>query len=45
MKMTEALPESEPYTLVVKLSDVPGKYTGIAHTILLAKEILQIKND
>ena len=43
VKMTEALPEAEPWTPVVKLSDVPGKHSGDAHTIGLAKEILRIR--
>jgi nicotinate phosphoribosyltransferase len=44
MKMTEALPESEPWTPVVKLSDVPGKHTGDEHTIELAKQVLSIRD-
>ena len=43
IKMTEALPEAEPWTPVVKLSDVQGKHTGDEHTIELAKEILGVK--
>ncbi|MGE5520097.1 MAG: nicotinate phosphoribosyltransferase [Candidatus Dadabacteria bacterium] len=43
MKMTEALPESEPWTSVVKLSDEPMKYTGDPQTIALAKLVLGIK--
>jgi nicotinate phosphoribosyltransferase len=43
MKMTEALPNNEPWTPVVKLSDEPMKYTGDAQTIALAKAVLQIK--
>jgi len=43
IKMTEALPEAEPWTPVVKLSDVPGKHSGDEHTIELAKEVLGIK--
>jgi nicotinate phosphoribosyltransferase len=43
IKMTEALPEAEPWTPVVKLSDVPGKHSGDEHTIELAKEILGIR--
>jgi nicotinate phosphoribosyltransferase len=42
IKMTEALPEAEPWTPVVKLSDVPGKHSGDEHTIELAKEVLGI---
>jgi nicotinate phosphoribosyltransferase len=43
MKMTEALPDSEPWTPVVKLSDEPMKYTGEVQSIALAKAVLQIK--
>lgn len=43
MKMTEALPESEPWTPVVKLSDEPAKYTGDPRIIELAKAVLNIK--
>ena len=43
MKMTEALPEAEPWTPVVKLSDEPMKYTGEEKTIALAKAVLQIE--
>jgi nicotinate phosphoribosyltransferase len=39
IKMTEALPEAEPWTTVVKLSDVAGKHSGDAKTIELAKEV------
>jgi nicotinate phosphoribosyltransferase len=42
MKMTEALPESEAWTPVVKLSDERGKYTGRPETIALARAVLQI---
>ena len=45
IKMTEALPEAEPWTAVVKLSDVAGKHSGDAGTIELAKEVLGIKNE
>jgi len=45
IKMTEALPEAEPWTAVVKLSDVVGKHSGDARTIELAKEILGIKKE
>jgi nicotinate phosphoribosyltransferase len=44
IKMTEALPESEPWTPVVKLSDVPGKHSGDMHTIELAKRVLSIND-
>jgi nicotinate phosphoribosyltransferase len=43
IKMTEALPETEPWTPVIKLSDVTGKHSGDEHTIELAKEVLEIK--
>ncbi|MGV3656337.1 MAG: nicotinate phosphoribosyltransferase [Chitinophagaceae bacterium] len=43
MKMVEALPEGEPWTPVVKLSDERGKYTGSEQTILLAKNSLGIE--
>jgi nicotinate phosphoribosyltransferase len=42
IKMTEALPQSEPWTPVVKLSDEPAKYTGDPETIALAKVVLHI---
>ncbi|HVK96481.1 MAG TPA: nicotinate phosphoribosyltransferase [Flavisolibacter sp.] len=42
LKMTEALPESQPWTPVVKLSDEPMKYTGDEAIIALAKQVLQI---
>jgi len=45
IKMTEAFPEAEPWTAVVKLSDVVGKHSGDARTIELAKEILGIKKE
>jgi nicotinate phosphoribosyltransferase len=44
LKMTEALPESEPWTPVVKLSDEPAKYTGDPQTIALAKMVLHINS-
>lgn len=43
LKMVEALPEDEPWTPVVKLSDEKGKYTGRAEIISLAKSVLQIE--
>jgi nicotinate phosphoribosyltransferase len=43
IKMTEALPEAEPWTAVVKLSDVPGKHSGDEHTIELAKQVLGVR--
>jgi nicotinate phosphoribosyltransferase len=43
MKMVEALPEGEPWTPVVKLSDERGKYTGNEQTISLAKSSLGIQ--
>jgi len=42
MKMTEAFPEGQEWTPVVKLSDERGKYTGKPEMIALAKRILQI---
>jgi nicotinate phosphoribosyltransferase len=42
MKLTEAFPEGEPWTKVVKLSDEHGKYTGDREEIALAKAILHI---
>lgn len=42
IKMTEALPEAEAWTPVVKLSDVPGKHSGDEYTIELAKQVLGI---
>ena len=45
IKMTEALPEAESWTAVVKLSDVAGKHSGDTRTIELAKEVLGIRND
>ncbi|TKK65534.1 nicotinate phosphoribosyltransferase [Ilyomonas limi] len=42
MKLTEAYPEGEPWTKVVKLSDEKGKYTGDPEEIALAKTILHI---
>ncbi len=43
IKMTEALPENQPWIHVVKLSDEKEKYTGDEKTIHLAKEILEIE--
>jgi len=42
IKMTEAFPEEARWTPVIKLSDEPGKHTGDAGTISLAKQILDI---
>ena len=42
MKMTEAMPENETWTPVVKLSDEPAKYTGEPEAIELAKKVLKI---
>ena len=44
IKMVEALPEAEPWTPVVKLSDEPAKYTGNPGTIALAKTVLGIED-
>ncbi|HYH15639.1 MAG TPA: nicotinate phosphoribosyltransferase [Flavisolibacter sp.] len=43
MKMTEAFPEGQEWTPVVKLSDERGKYTGEPQMIELAKRILNIQ--
>ena len=43
MKMTEAFPEGQEWTPVVKLSDEKGKYTGAPEMIALAKRILNIQ--
>lgn len=42
IKMTEARPKGEQWIRVVKLSDEPGKYTGDADMIALAKKVLGI---
>jgi nicotinate phosphoribosyltransferase len=42
MKMTEALPEAQPWIPVIKLSDEPGKHSGDIRMIELAKEVLGI---
>ena len=42
IKMSEALPENEPWIPVVKLSDEKGKYTGDPHMIELARDILHL---
>lgn len=42
IKMTEAYPEEAHWTPVIKLSDEPGKHTGDAEMIALAKQILDI---
>jgi nicotinate phosphoribosyltransferase len=42
LKMTEALPETEPWTPVIKLSDEPAKYSGDPKSIELAKAVLKI---
>jgi len=44
IKMTEAYPEEAEWTPVIKLSDEPGKHTGDAETIALAKQILHISH-
>jgi nicotinate phosphoribosyltransferase len=43
IKMTEALPENEPWIPVVKLSDEKGKYTGNPEMIQLAKQVLHLE--
>jgi nicotinate phosphoribosyltransferase len=45
LKMTEALPEAEPWTPVIKLSDEPAKHTGDEESIALAKAVLQIREE
>lgn len=42
MKMTEALPEGQQWTPVIKLSDEPGKHSGEQKMIELAKTVLGI---
>jgi nicotinate phosphoribosyltransferase len=42
LKMTEALPEGQPWTPVIKLSDEKEKHSGNADMIRLAKELLGI---
>lgn len=42
IKMTQAQPQNEQWTDVIKLSDEHGKYTGTEKMIMLAKEILEI---
>jgi nicotinate phosphoribosyltransferase len=44
IKMTEALPDNEPWTPVVKLSDEPNKHSGSDQNIKLAKAVLEIKD-
>ena len=43
LKMTEACPENEPWTPVIKLSDEKGKHSGDPHMIALAKALLNIE--
>jgi len=43
IKMSATRPANEHWINVVKLSDEPGKYTGDADAIALAKTILQIR--
>ena len=43
IKMSEALPENEPWTPVIKLSDDEGKHSGSEETIDMAKSVLRIK--
>jgi nicotinate phosphoribosyltransferase len=44
IKMTEALPELQLWTPVIKLSDEPMKYTGNEEDIMLAKKLLGIRD-
>jgi nicotinate phosphoribosyltransferase len=43
IKLSDVMIEGGSWTPTVKLSDSPGKYTGDAHAIYLAKEILGIE--
>lgn len=43
IKMTEACPEGEGWTPVIKLSDEAGKHTGEPEMIHLAKKVLHIE--
>ena len=43
IKLSDVLIEGDIWSPTVKLSDSPGKYTGDAHAIYLAKEILGIE--
>lgn len=45
LKMKEAFPDEAQWTPVVKLSDEPGKHTGEAETIRLAKQLLMISEN
>ena len=45
MKMTEALPEGESWTPVIKLSDEPKKHTGSEEAIMLARDVLQMPEE
>ncbi|MBK1441445.1 nicotinate phosphoribosyltransferase [Parapedobacter sp. ISTM3] len=42
IKMVDAFPDEAQWTPTIKLSDEPGKHTGDAATIALAKQILHI---
>ena len=44
IKMTQAFPQDDEWTDVVKLSDEHGKYTGTPQMISLAKTILRLKD-
>lgn len=43
MKMTEAKPDGQDWTPVVKISDEPNKITGNEERVALAREVLGIK--
>jgi len=45
IKMTDALPEDDQWTPVIKLSDEPMKHTGDEESIYIAKKVLMINND
>lgn len=44
LKMLEAKPEDGDWTAVIKLSDEPGKHSGDANEIAIAKQILKIND-
>ncbi|MFA4978218.1 MAG: nicotinate phosphoribosyltransferase, partial [Sphingobacterium sp.] len=45
IKMTDALPEDDQWTPVIKLSDEPMKHTGDEDSIYIAKKVLMIDDD
>lgn len=44
LKMVETKPDDGDWTAVIKLSDEPGKHTGQAEEIAIAKQILKIND-